>query len=290
VNGRWAFLALLLLLVAFKAHAVRVTDDRGVAVELAQPPQRIVSMLPSLTETVCELGRCDALVGVDSFSNWPEQVRALPHLGGLEDASIERIVALAPDIVFMSAGARAVGRLEALGMKVFAMEPKTVADVHRVFTTVGRLLSREREAAAARDRLERGIELAARSLPASQRNRTVYFEVDSGPYAASEASHIGELLSRLGAVNIVPARLGSVPKLNPEFVVRADPEIIILSNRDAPGLTARPGWSRIRAVRDGQVCALTPQEGDVVVRPGPRLAEAAQVLARCISADRARGP
>jgi len=285
-----AILPLLLLVFAFQAHAVRVTDDRGVPVDIAQPPQRIVSMLPSLTETVCELGRCDALVGVDSFSNWPAQVLALPHLGGLEDAGIERIVALAPDIVFMSAGARAVGRLEALGLKVFAMEPKTIADVHRVFTTVGRLLAREREAVAARARLERGIELAARSLPAQQRGKTVYFEVDSGPYAASEASHIGELLARLGAVNVVPARLGSVPKLNPEFVVRADPEIIILSNRDAPGLPARPGWSRIRAVRDGHVCALTPQEGDVVVRPGPRLAEAAQVLARCIGADRARGP
>ena len=290
---RPVLLLLLLLSLSFAAvdaYAVRVTDDRGVVVELAQPPKRIVSMLPSLTETVCELGRCDLLVGVDTFSNWPEPVRALPHLGGLEDASIERIVALAPDIVFMSAGARAVGRLESLGLKVVALEPRTVADVHRVFTAVGRLLAREREAERARARFEQGITLAAQSLPAAQRGKRVYFEVDSGPYAAGEISHIGELLTRLGAVNIVPARLGSVPKLNPEFVVRADPEIVILPEREAAGLAARPGWSRIRALRDGRVCTLTAQEGDVVVRPGPRLAEAAQVLARCLAAPGARRP
>jgi iron complex transport system substrate-binding protein len=278
---RWC--VLLFIFIACGAHAVRVTDDRGVSVDLEKPPQRIVTLLPSLTETVCELGGCDRLVGVDSFSNWPEPVRALPHLGGLEDASVERIVALAPDIVFMSAGAPAVGRLEALGVKVFAMEPRTVADVHRVFIAVGRLLSREREAQAANERIEQGIAQAARGLPASQRGKSVYFEVDSGPYAASESSHIGELLTRLGAVNIVPARLGSVPKLNPEYVVRADPQVIIVPGREAAGLMLRPGWSRIRAVREGRVCALASQDADVVVRPGPRLAEAARILARCLA-------
>ena len=107
--------------------------------------------------------------------------------------------------------------------------------------------------------------------------------VSAGPYAASESSHIGELLTRLGAANIVPARLGSVPLLNPEFVVRADPQVVMVSDRDAQALLARPGWSRIRALRDGRVCRFTAQQGDVIVRPGPRLAEAAQLLADCLA-------
>jgi iron complex transport system substrate-binding protein len=131
-------------------------------------------------------------------------------------------------------------------------------------------------------RIDQGITQAARSVPPASQGVSVYFEVDPGPYAASEASHIGELLTRLGVANIVPARLGSVPKLNPEFVVRADPQIIIISDREAAALKQRPGWSGIRAVRDQRICALTREQGDIVVRPGPRLAEAARVLALCL--------
>ena len=89
---------------------VTVRDDRGAALTLAQPPQRIVSLLPSLTETVCELGACSRLVGIDRHSNWPASVRALPKLGGLEDAQIERIVALKPDMVLLAVSAREIGR------------------------------------------------------------------------------------------------------------------------------------------------------------------------------------
>jgi iron complex transport system substrate-binding protein len=110
----------------------------------------------------------------------------------------------------------------------------------------------------------------------------VYVEVDNGPYAASEISHVGEILKRLGVANIVPGRLGSIPKLNPEFVVRADPQVIIISSREAAALRERPGWGKLRAIREGRVCALTPEQGDAVMRPGPRLAQAARVLAGCL--------
>jgi iron complex transport system substrate-binding protein len=154
--------------------------------------------------------------------------------------------------------------------------------VRRVSGVVARALQLP-GAAALLSRIDAGIEAAVRSVPLQARGATVYFEVSDGPYAAGEASHIGELLVRLGATNIVPARLGSVPKLNPEFVVRADPQVIMLSARDAPSLARRPGWSRLRALREGRVCAFTPAQADVIVRPGPRLDEGAQLLADCLS-------
>lgn len=276
-------LFLLLCALALHSHAAPVTDDRGVTVELARPPQRVISLLPSLTETVCELGRCDALVAIDDFSNWPEQVRTLPRIGGLEDVNIERVVALKPDLVLLAASTRAVARLTALGVPVFAIEPKTLADVHHALESIGQLLDVPGGADRVWARMNQGFAQAARQVPASQRGVRVYVEVDSGPYAASETSHVGELLKRLGAANIVPGSLGSIPKLNPEFVVRADPQVIIVSARDAHELAQRPGWNRIRAVRDGRVCALDSAQGDVVMRPGPRLAEAARILAQCIA-------
>jgi iron complex transport system substrate-binding protein len=275
---------LLLLLCAFalQANALQVIDDRGVAVELAQPPKRIVSMLPSLTELVCELGACDRLVGVDNYSNWPPSVQKLPRLGGLEDANIEMVVGLKPDLVLLAYSSRAMARLESLGIKAIALEPKTIADLRRVWEQMGLVLG-ARDAQQLWQRVDAGVNAAARNLPTSLRGTTVYFEVNSGPYAASEASFIGELLARVGAANIVPGQLGPFPKLNPEFVVRADPQVIMISDRNSQALKERPGWDRIRAVRNGRVCMFSPEQGDVLVRPGPRMAEAARLMVDCLT-------
>ena len=284
------WLSVLLWLWAAQAQALTIVDDRGVAVELARPPQRIVSLLPSLTEMVCELHACDRLVGVDSYSNWPPAVQKLPHLGGLEDANIEVIVSLRPDVVLLSASSRALARLEGLGLKVVALEPKTLADVQRVLGQVGRVLQAP-DAPALWARIDEGVNAAARSLPAALRGTTVYFEADGGPYAASESSFIGEMLARLGATNVVPGALGPFPKLNPEFVIRADPQVIMISDRHAQALPDRPGWGRIRAIRDGRVCVFTAAQGDVLVRPGPRMAEAARLMAQCLQGRlKGKGP
>lgn len=278
---RW--LMALLMLVAAQAQALTVTDDRGVAVTLAQPPQRIVTLMPALGEMVCELGACDRLVAVDDFANWPEPVRKLPHVGGLEDASIEAIVALRPDVVLLPTSSRALGRLEALGLKVVALEPMTMPDVQRALRQIGAVLGLPPSVAqVAWRRIDRDVDAAARSLPAALRGTRVYFEVNSGPYAASESSFIGQMLARVGAANVVPASLGPFPKLNPEFVVRADPQLIMMSNRNLQDLRGRPGWDRIRAVREQRICVFTPAQGDVLVRPGPRMAQAAQLMVQCL--------
>jgi iron complex transport system substrate-binding protein len=284
---KWLLYGLFAL--ALQAHAVQVTDDRGVVVDLPRPPQRIVSMLPSLTEVVCELGACERLVGVDDFSNWPLAVRKLPHVGGLEDANIERIVALQPDLVMLASSSRAVGRLEGLGIKVVTLEPKTLADLKRVWTQVALALGANDGAARWR-RLDAAVDAAAAGLPASLRGTTVYIEVDSGPYAASEASFIGELLTRIGLANIVPGKLGPFPKLNPEFVVRADPQVIMISNRQAAALKTRPGWERVRAMQGGRVCLFDAAQGDVLVRPGPRMAQAARIMVDCVQTGIAPSP
>jgi iron complex transport system substrate-binding protein len=272
---------LALCAIALQAHAVKVVDDRGVALELARPPQRIVTMLPSLAEIVCDMGACDRLVAVDDYANWPPQVRQLPRVGGLEDVNIEHIVALKPDLVLLASSSRAVGRLEALGIKVATLEPKTLADLRRVWAQLAQVLGIA-DGPARWQRLEAGVDGAARSLPAALRGTTVYFEVNSAPYAASEDSFIGELLTRIGVANVVPGKLGPFPKLNPEFVVRADPQVIMISDRDAPALKTRPGWARIRAVRDGRVCLFDAAQGDVLVRPGPRMAQAVQLMVDCL--------
>jgi iron complex transport system substrate-binding protein len=278
----WIGWVLALACVA-RAAALQLTDDRGVTVSLERAPQRIVSLLPSLTETVCELGECRRLVGVDRYSNYPASVRALPKVGGGLDPSIEAVVALRPDVVLIAASSPGARRLEALGLKVLALEPRTLADVQRVLGVLGRLLAVPDPQRVWRA-LDEGVAAAARSLPPGARATRVYFEVGAGPYAAGTSSFIGELLQRLGVRNIVGPELGPFPKLNPEYVVRADPDLILIGESGAQGLAQRPGWNGLRAVREGRICVFPEAENEVLVRPGPRMGEAARLLARCIAA------
>jgi iron complex transport system substrate-binding protein len=250
----------------------------------AAPPQRIVSLLPSLTESVCALGACARLVGVDRYSNWPESVKALPALGGLDDPAIERIVGLKPDLVLAAPSSRAIERLRSLGLRVELIRAETHDDVQRALLVLERLLELPGTAAPLWQRLQREIDAAAARVPAAWRGRRVYFEVDSSGYAAGEVSFIGETLKRLGLANAVPASLGPFPRLNPEWVVRHPPDILMAVDRELATMPQRPGWAALDALKQHRACAFPHARYELLIRPGPRLGEAAGLLADCLQA------
>lgn len=265
------------------AAALEIRDDRGVTHRFAAPPQRIVSMLPSLTESVCALGACDRLVGVDRYSNWPAaMVDKLPKLGGLDDALIEAIVALRPDVVLASTSARALDRLDALGLKVLRLKSDSHADTRRSLVRLADLLGHPEQAPRVWAVVERDLAAAAARLPPGLRGARVYFEISGGPYAAGRSSFIGETMGRLGLVNIVPAELGPFPKLNPEFVLRERPDVVVSVQREAAAMAQRPGWAQLPALRQGRLCELPTPQYEMMIRPGPRLGEAAGILVGCL--------
>jgi iron complex transport system substrate-binding protein len=286
----WRAVALALAcgLGAPASAAIVLRDDAGAEHRLETPPQRIVSLLPSLTESVCALGGCARLVGVDRYSNWPASVDALPHLGGLEDAQIERIAALRPDVVLASKSARVTERLQALGLRVVLLESQTHADVHRALALLAQLLGTP----AAAERVWGGIDVelraAAARVPPALRGLRVYFEVGPEPYAAGAASFIGETLARLGLANAVPAALGPFPKLNPEYVLRAQPDIVMASQRAVQDMAGRPGWRALRALQAStavprRACGFASADYELLIRPGPRMGQAAGLLADCVA-------
>ena len=273
----------LMLSIGSSVHAVVLRDDRQVDVTLHQPPQRIVSLLPSLTETVCALGQCQKLVGVDRYSNWPDRIAHLPRMGGGLDPNIESVVAAKPDLVLMATSARGAARFEALGLKVLALEPNTHNDVRRVMHIVAKALAvSEAESERVWRTIDTAVNAAAQSVPAQTRGQLVYFEVGPAPHGASESSFIGETLVRLGARNILPASLGPFPKINPEFVVKAQPDLIMVGDSSFGEMATRPGWQNIRAIRSQRVCHFKAEESDVLMRAGPRMDEAARLMAQCL--------
>jgi len=259
----------------------------GLAAPLAQAQaqaqqHRIVTLSPSLTEAVCALGHCAELVGTDRYSSWPGSVAKLPKVGGLQDAQIERIVALRPDMVLLGPRSRAGDRLSALGVPVQVFDARTHADLKRMLVSVGQSLGESARAAELVARIERELDAAARRVPAHLRGRSVYVEVGVGPTAASAASFIGETIARLGLLNIVPGDMGLFPRVNSEMVVRRAPDLVIGPETTLFNLADRPGWAGMQALRQHQVCQLDADRMDLLSRPGPRLGEAAHMLVDCL--------
>ena len=251
----------------------------GPSPALAQ--QRIVTLSPSLTEAVCALGRCAALVGTDRYSTWPDGVQRLPQVGGLADAQIENILLLRPDLVLLGPRSRAEERLVSLGVPVQKFDARTHADLRQTLLDLGRLLDEPDRARALVQRIDAELQSAARRVPAALRGRTVYVEV-GGTSAASAGSFIGETVAALGLANIVPAEMGLFPRMNPELVVRRAPDLIVAPLSSGQLLAERPGWRSIPAVQHGRVCLLDDARMDLLSRPGPRVGEAAQMLVDCL--------
>lgn len=262
--------------------SLQLVDARQRTVAFSQPARRIVSLQPSFTEAICALGGCEALVGVDRFSTWPQQAASLPKVGSLRDPDIERIVALKPDVVLARPGHKVDERLESLGIQVLTLNAQTYDDMARELEILAALLGRPGAGTLLWRQLQERLAVQRREMPREWQGKKVYFELHSGMAAAGEASFIGQTLHSLGLVNIAGRDLPMYPKLGPEYVVRANPDVIItMADMPVPP-TERQGWSGIAALRNQRNCRIPNAEFDALVRPGPRIDEAARRIVQCL--------
>jgi iron complex transport system substrate-binding protein len=194
-------------------------------------------------------------------------------------------VSLKPDVILLSRSQRITQRLQDLGIKSVVVDAQTYADIARTVKLLGQILGVPERAAALIESIDSQVrDIGLHAMAQRHGNGpTVYYEVDGGPYAAGASSFIGEILARLGARNIVTADLGPFPKINPEYVVRHDPDVIFAAAADLPRLGQRPGWESIRAVKEQRFCSFTPEVRDTIVRPGPRVTDGMRALADCLA-------
>ncbi|ACO47826.1 ABC transporter substrate-binding protein [Deinococcus deserti] len=273
---------LLSSLASATRYPLTVTDDLGRSVTLSKEPRRIVTMLPSHTETLVAIGAGDKLVAVDRFSNYPKTVvDKLPKVGSGFSPNIEAIVALKPDLVLAneSTDSRLTEKLAAAGLTVYGGTAQTYNEVFEKISVLGRLTNRE----AGATRLVTSMRADLNELQRSVQKRpkvSTYYEVDPSPYSVGPNSFIGVLLQKAGGQTIIPARLGDFPKIDPELIVKADPQVMVGLNLD--DARERPGWTGLQAVKASRVYKPTDEERDALSRPGPRLAVALRTLIRVL--------
>lgn len=283
-------IVLLLVSAATAAAAaeVRVVDDAGASVALARPARRIVSLAPHATEMLYTAGAGGALVGVVAHSDWPAPARALPRVGDAGALDLERIVALAPDLVIAwpyTVPAQ-LAALRAQHVAVFVSDPATIAGIAADIEKLGTLAGTGGVAGPAAASL-RGREAALAAKYRHRERLRVFYEVWNEPLFTIGGRHlISEAIALCGGENVFAALTLAAPSVTVEAVVAAAPDVIVGGDdagRRPPWLDDWKLWPAIPAVSAGN---LFGADGDLMHRPGPRFLDG--VAALCEDFDAAR--
>lgn len=261
-------------------------DDLGRTVRLAEPPGRLVSLVPAATEILFALGAGDRVVGRTRYGVHPPEARSVPSVGEGIRPSLEMVMERRPELVLIFAGPETRGtadRLSELGVASLALRHNTFADLRRNVLRLGRVTDRP---GAARRLLERiGCQLGrVGGMTAGRPARRVYYEVWSDPpVTVGRGSYLDSLLRVAGARNVFGDLEAPSPRVGLEAVADRDPDLVLVPRRQGRDRgtrpARRPGWDAVAAVREERIRAV---DGDLVHRLGPRIGEAARNLAAAV--------
>lgn len=271
-----------------------LTDDAGRQVTLPAEPERIVSLAPSNTEIVCALDACDRLVGVTDFDDYPAEVADIPDVVIVAVVDIELVVDADPDLILAAGNELTPGsvitELTDLGYPVLVLYPESLAEVLDNVELVGEAINARDQADALVADLQARIAAVADAVAGAARPRTFYEvgDFEGVIYTAGRNSFLASLITLAGGEPITGDPLTTSIAL--EDLLAADPELILLGDAAYdPSVTpesvaARPGWGSMSAVQNGQVVVMA--EDPVITRPGPRIVDGLEALARAIHPDR----
>jgi iron complex transport system substrate-binding protein len=272
------------------SYPVVLEDDLGREVKLAARPERIISLAPSNTEVLFAVGAGPQVVGLTEYCNYPpEAQQGREIVGGFsaDSLSVEKIVALKPDLVF-AAGAvqqQVSDALQAAGIPVFNFDPKDFAGIYADIRTAGALTGNvaqaEQVAADMQARVDK-VTATAADIPQDQRVKVFYEVWDEPLMTAGPSTFIGQLIEMAGGANIFADVQEQYPTVSSEAVVARAPQVIVGPSSHGEGLSVerisgRPGWAGLQAVKDGRIVIV---DGDSVSRSGPRLTDALEAVAR----------
>ena len=266
------------------------TDGLGREITLDGPAQRIVSLAPSNTEILFAIGAGDQVIGRDQLSDYPEAAKNITDIGPTFAAlNTELIVSLQPDLVLSAEinPAEQVKQLEDLGLKVYYLKnPLTLEEMYGNLEIVAQLTGHEAETATLIESLKARVAAVDEKIAPISSRFNVFYELDATdpakPFTAGKGTFIDQLIERAGGYNIA-SDLEGYPQMSLEQVVAADPAFIILGDArygiSPESVAQRPGWENLSAVKNGNVL---PFNDDLVSRPGPRLVDALEELAKLL--------
>jgi iron complex transport system substrate-binding protein len=266
------------------------TDDAGRQVDITEIPEKIVSFGPAITEILFALGLGDKVVGVSAFSDYPEEAKSKPLVGDSWSPSIETVVELDPDLVLTVESVQLNSELDALGYTYLILAPADFDGIITNVRLVGEVTGKTSEGEQLASDMEKVVaDITGRVEDASRPK--VYFIIDASldpnmPYTAGPGSFIDDIINLAGGENIAARAATEWALMSIEEVVDADPDIIVIMTMTGgvPTITAEEMeghiiWQQLSAVQQGKIYII---DGDLVSRPGPRIVQGLEEMARII--------
>ena len=285
-----AALAAALALAALPAMGeIRLRDDRGAEIALAQPAARIVALSPHLAEIAFAAGAGPKVVGVPAFTDFPEAAAKLPVVSDATHVDLEALSRLKPDLVLAWQSGnptRFVAQLEARGFRVFVTEPARLQDVARIVRAVGQLAGTEPEAERSAAAIEARVD-AVRKRYGGRPEVSVFYEIWDPPLMTVNRRHlITEMLALCGGRNVFADAAPLTPVVSREQVFAANPDAILVSAPPARAPDRLDAWRSRTTLRAAQHGGIHPVDPGLVNRSGPRVVEGAEAI--CAVLDRVR--
>jgi iron complex transport system substrate-binding protein len=285
------FLAACASLQRSTATPVTLKDGSGREVKIGSPAKRIISLAPSNTEILYAIQAGDKLVGRDDFSNFPAEVSSVPLVGGsMGNYNFEQIASLKPDLVLASSlnTPEQVKTLEELGLTVYLLpNPADLEGLFQNLATLGTLTGNDSQAGELIKSLKSRVSAVEEKISSVTTQPVVYYELDgtdpTQPWTTGSGTFLANLIGMAGGKNAGDELTGDFAQISLEALLSKNPDLIILGDSnygmDAKQVASRVGWNGLKAVQDGQVY---PFDDDLVSRPGPRLVDGLEQLAKLI--------
>jgi len=266
-----------------------VTDDMGRQVRLKSEPQRIISHVPSITETLFALGLGDKIVGGSDYCDYPEAAKTVPKIGGYFTPNIEAIVALNPDLVLTDGYVPdLITKLDSLGIPLAVIDPKDINGILRDIELLGNVTSSQKEATELTSDMKKRIGAVVDAVSSASRP-SVFYVFDATdttkPWTAGPGSFVDALISLGGGNNVAASASDPWIQFNMEELVDADPEILLVDSHMGTAvispeeLKELPGWQNLTAVKENRIYTI---DGDLVNRSGPRIVQGLEDIAKIL--------
>jgi iron complex transport system substrate-binding protein len=259
-----------------------VTDEAGNRVRVPLHPQRIVTLAPNLTEIVYAIGAGNLLVGNTTFCDYPDEAKQVAKVGDTLQPNIERIIALKPEVIFVSTASQLetfTKQLDERGIAVFVTDPHDLEGVFQSIKTLGDLLGQEAQAGKLISDLRAravAVEEAVKTRPPV----TVFYQVSPSPlWTAGRKSWITGLIRRAGGKSVTGEVEGEWMRYSDEAALASHPEAIIMATSSDEKLDVAAALQKSPAVVNKRVYGIN---GDYLSRPGPRLVEGLEQIARVL--------
>lgn len=264
-----------------------VVDDRGVEITFDKVPETVISLQPSNTEILFELGVGDKVIGVTDYDKWPEEVQNIEKVSDTINVNLERVIELNPDVVFAytMGGEEQVEQLESAGLKVFVIQSaSSIEDVYGDIGQIAQVMGVEDKGKELVEKIKDQFAAIKEKTDQIKQKKKVYFEIAPAPdiWSIGSGTFQQELIEAAGVENIYADQQGWF-SVTEEDLINRNPDAIITTvyhaENPAEEIKSRQGWESVTAIKNGDVYELN---ADILDRPGPRIAEAVELIAKTI--------